>query len=252
MLSSPTALTAVLAVGLAAVHVFTGRLRFLEGIPRSRWLSAAGGVSVAYVFVHILPELEERQRVFEEAGAAEAGGFFEHHTYLIALVGLLVFYGLERTAKLSRKQAPGDVAKGSEEEAPPGVFWIHVASFAAYNLLIGYLLLHREEVGLSSLLVYFVAMALHFVVNDFGLRDHYKARYDRAGRWILAAAALAGWGLGVTVEVSEATVAVLFAFLAGGVVLNVLKEELPEERQSRFWAFGLGATAYAALLLVSV
>lgn len=35
------------AAGLALVHVFAGRLRFLDGIPRSRWLSIAGGVSVA-------------------------------------------------------------------------------------------------------------------------------------------------------------------------------------------------------------
>ena len=41
----------------------------------------------------------------------------------------------------------------------------------------------------------------------------------------------------------------LFAFLAGGIVLNVLKEELPRERKSRFWAFALGTVAYAALLL---
>lgn len=33
--------------------------------------------------------------------------------------------------------------------------------------------------------------------------------------------------------------------------MNVLKEELPEERQSRFWAFALGAAAYAALLLIA-
>jgi hypothetical protein len=42
---------------------------------------------------------------------------------------------------------------------------------------------------------------------------------------------------------------ILFAFVAGGVILNVLKEELPEERQSKFWAFALGAAIYAALLV---
>lgn len=40
------------------------------------------------------------------------------------------------------------------------------------------------------------------------------------------------------------------AFLAGEVILNVLKEELPNERKSRFGAFALGTAAYAALLLV--
>jgi hypothetical protein len=41
----------------------------------------------------------------------------------------------------------------------------------------------------------------------------------------------------------------LFSFLAGGVVLNVLKEELPEERKSNFWAFLFGVVFYAGLLL---
>ena len=40
-------------------------------------------------------------------------------------------------------------------------------------------------------------------------------------------------------------------FLAGHVVLNVLKEELPEDRESKFSAFALGSGAYAALLLAT-
>ena len=35
----------------------------------------------------------------------------------------------------------------------------------------------------------------------------------------------------------------------GSVVLNVLKEELPDDQDSRFWPFALGAAAYSALLL---
>lgn len=48
---------------LAAAHLFAPRLRSLTLVPRSRWLSAAGGVSVAYVFVHLLPELAEGQGI---------------------------------------------------------------------------------------------------------------------------------------------------------------------------------------------
>jgi zinc transporter ZupT len=92
-------------------------------------------------------------------------------------------------------------------------------------------------------------MALHFVVNDNGLREHHREVYDRIGRWILAAAIIVGWVIGQGTEIHEAAIAVLFAFLAGGVILNVLKEELPDERQSKFWAFALGAAIYAALLV---
>ena len=50
-------------------------------------------------------------------------------------------------------------------------------------------------------------------------------------------------------EIPEVTIAVLTAFLAGGVIMNVLKEELPEERESCFWTFALGAVLYTAVLL---
>ena len=50
-------------------------------------------------------------------------------------------------------------------------------------------------------------------------------------------------------EIPEVVIAVLTAFLAGGVVLNVLKEELPEERESCFGAFALEAAFYTIILL---
>jgi hypothetical protein len=237
-------LTALLAAGLALIHLFAGRMRFLDVMPRSRWLSAAGGVSVAYVFVHLLPELAEEQETIR-AAVGEALAFVEAHAYLVALVGLAAFYGLERSAKASRRRR----GRGGEDVAPPGVFWLHTASFALYNALIGYLLLHREEPGVGNLLLFVFAMAVHFVVNDFGLRSHHKLTYDRLGAPLLAGAVVVGWALGLVVEVSEAFLAVLFAFLAGGVIMNVLKEELSEEREASFWAFALGAALYSVVLI---
>ncbi|MEV9640824.1 hypothetical protein ABZ756_08985 [Mammaliicoccus sciuri] len=43
---------------------------------------------------------------------------------------------------------------------------------------------------------------------------------------------------------------ILSAFLAGGIVLNVMKEELPEERESSFPAFFIGMIGYTDLLLL--
>ncbi len=240
-------LTALLAVGLAAIHLYSGRMRFLDVLPRSRWLSVAGGISVAYVFVHLLPDLAEEQETIREA-AGEGFNFLEYHVYLVALIGLAAFYGLERSAKTSRRRKR---TAGDEDSTEAGVFWVHAASFTVYNALIGYLLLHREEPGVWSLILFAFAMGVHFVVNDYGLRRDHKGTYDRIGRWVLAAGILVGWVVGLFFEVSEAAIAVLFGFLAGGVIMNVLKEELPEDRESRFWAFALGAAAYAVILLVA-
>ena len=67
LLLIPVTLPLVAAVTLALVHLLAGGLRFLRGTPRSVWLSAAGGVSVAYVFVHVLPELAEGQEAVRRA-----------------------------------------------------------------------------------------------------------------------------------------------------------------------------------------
>jgi zinc transporter ZupT len=237
-------LSVLIAICLALTHLFSGKLRFVN-IYHSHWLSAAGGVSVAYVFVHILPELSKHQAVLKEVGEGIIP-FLEHHVYLIALLGITVFYGLERIAivtRFHRKQA------GKGDTTSQNVFWLHMVSFGLYNALIGYLLLHREEPGIISLVVFSLAMATHFIVNDFGLREHHQQIYDRLGRWILATAIIVGWVIGAGTQVNEAAIAVLFSFLAGGIVLNVLKEELPQERESRFWAFALGAAGYAILLI---
>ncbi|NJL82211.1 MAG: hypothetical protein HC890_03210 [Chloroflexaceae bacterium] len=237
-------LSSLLAIALALVHLYASRLRFLDCIPRSRWLSAASGVSVAYVFVHILPDLSEQQEVLGEASGALS--FIEHHVYLMSLLGLVIFYGLERLVTASRKK---QLKMEQEGRAETRVFWVHIAAFAIYNALIGYLLVHREDSGLVSLILFFIALGLHFIVNDYGLWQHHKQIYRKQGRWLLTGAIIVGWLVGMATKIHAAAIAVLFAFLAGGIVLNVLKEELPEERQSCFWAFAAGAGAYTLILI---
>ncbi len=205
--------------GLVVVYLFSGRLRFLGGTPRSVWLSVGGGVSVAYVFVHLLPELAESQETIAGAVGEELA-FLEYHVYLVSLLGLVFFYGLEQSARGSRGRKAG---RG--DSTGQGVFWLHISSFAVYNAIIGYLLLHRLDSGLENLLLLSVAMALHFVVNDYGLRAPHGGvreggavgdlcrRYTRLGcrpprrgaRPLLPCSLLFG----------------------GGTIMNVLKEELP-------------------------
>lgn len=256
-MSVVTGASLLAVVGLVVVHLISNRLRFLDGTPRSSWLSIAGGISVAYVFVYLLPELAEGQETVAEA-LEEGGGLIllenhiylvalvESHIYLVALIGLTVFYGLDRLATTSRRRMR---AVGGKDSTSRGVFWVYISSFAVYNFLIGYLLLHRLDTGLGNLLLFFVAMALHFVVNDHGLREQHEEVYLRLGQWVVSAALVLGWLVGLLTEIPEVVVATQTAFLAGGVIMNVLKEELPEERESRFWAFVLGAALYAAILL---
>lgn len=240
---APASLAAVLA--LVTVHLLASRLRFLEVIPRSRLLSMAGGMSVAYVFLRILPDLGRSQAIVGYE-LEEALRIPRHPIYLVALLGLVVFYGLERLTDTSRRH---QLEEAGEDCPSPLVFWVSMASYSVVNFAVGYLLVQRGGTGLRSLALFFLAMALWFVVNDYGLRSEHKENYRRAGRWLLSAMVLLGWTVGHFAPVPGVVLSLAVAFVAGGIVLNVMKEELPRERESRFWAFALGAAGYSALLL---
>lgn len=224
--------TGTAAFIFAAVHLWVYRLRFLDVIPAA--------VGYQLLVASLLPELSEHADTLHRVE-----GIAPVLVYLMALAGLVIFYALERAAVISRQWQGGNVVDNATEKP---VFRIHTLVFAVYNMLIGYLLVHREETGFAELLFYTLALGVHFVVNDYGLRHHHKSQYLNTGRWILAGAILLGWIIGLLTEVPDSFLALSFSFLAGSIVLNVLKEELPEERRSRITMFVLGTVLYSGVL----
>lgn len=242
-----TIISAIGVLVLALAHLFVNKLK-ISYIPRSKWLSTAGGISVAYIFVHILPEMAEYQSHISDKDELSHLPFLEHAVYFIALLGLTLYYGLERAAKKSAESHRSMEGNNGNEDAQ--VFWSHMLSFGAYNFLIGYLLLQRESEDIKGLIFFIIAMAFHFIVNDFGLVDHYRMMYLKKGRWIIILPLILGWITALLIELPKTYIGLMFAFVGGSVILNILKEELPEERKSNFWAFLLGVLAYTTLLIV--
>jgi hypothetical protein len=239
------------ALVLAAVDAFGGLLveRAERASPRARrrLVSAAAGVSLAYVFVDVLPELGEQRLAFLNAAGGEDLAFAEQRIYALALLSFVVFYGLEHMVLVSRESRRELVAAGESDR----VYRLHLAGFALYNGLIGYLLVERAERGAAALAIYSLAMAIHFVTIDHLLGEEHGEAFRRTGRWILAASVVVGWLLGRTTPISDVVFARLFAVLAGGVVITSLSAELPDDRKGRFWPFALGAVAFALLLFLT-
>jgi hypothetical protein len=98
--------------------------------------------------------------------------------------------------------------------------------------------------------LYAIAMGLHFIGVDHALQREHGATYMRAGRFILAAAALAGWSVAMITELPRMAIITSLGVISGGVVMNSMVMELPTEKDGRFWPFVMGAAAYTALLLL--
>jgi hypothetical protein len=254
-MSTDAALAAALAAtaGLVALHLVAPLLRRLKRVPERVVGSFAGGLAVSYVFLHLLPELAEGSH---DVGVAledvlEPTPLLELALFSMALLGFLVFYGLERLAEHSPGSQGVAVPDSSADEPSGAVYWVHLASYAGYNALITYTLPLRFRTGAVFAVLFAIAIGLHFVLSDRGLAEHYPQRFARWGRWVLAAALLAGWLLALTfAPTSTLVVSLLTALLAGSILLNVFKEELPDAgARSSFPWFLTGALLYAILLI---
>jgi zinc transporter ZupT len=162
------------------------------------------------------------------------------------LLGLVLIYSLERLVKVSKNRTNNKELN----EINLAIFWLHIGAFTIYNAIIGYLLVRAPFENYLGILFYFLALSVHLVTNDWSLRRDHMETYDRYGRYLLTFAPIIGWIIGVTTEVNEFALSVLQAFIAGGVVLNALKDELPEEQESSLSSFLLGVIGYTLLLLL--
>lgn len=214
---------------LAAVHLFAGKVH--TGRPsRSWWLSAAGGFSIAYVFLDLIPELAKYQAEWLADRPHRILMWFEGQLYLEALIGALLMLGLDRAMKRLRRR-----------------FWLQTSAFAVYNVLIGTVAV-RVTRPLAMILAV-LAFGGHFLIDDQRMALAYDPRDVRAARWVLAAALVAGWAIAALLRLPPLVEAAALGLLAGGMILHIVNEEMRDVRERRLVAFVAGALGYAVLLI---
>jgi len=249
-MSGDASLNAASVIGLAlivGVHLAIPRFRFLDD-SGSTWLDVLAGVALGYVFVDILPHLAGFQEKLLPLADAGPFGFLEHHSYLMAMAGVLFYLAISLSTEQARSNGRGTETSFSQLPiaTQAGAF-----SLAAYAFLVGYLLSERLTHGAGSTVGFAIAMAAHFAGLDHFYRNLYPRFYDVAMRYVLATASCAGWALGVVIELSDLVYALWFSFLAGGLMMVTAIFELPRIRTWRPYAgFCAGAVGFTVLVLV--
>ncbi|MDF1827887.1 MAG: hypothetical protein P1U39_06365 [Legionellaceae bacterium] len=206
------------------------------------FVSFAGGVAVAYVFLHMLPDLVEYNKPIGEflINSLWLTPFTELFIYIVALLGFLVYYGLELLAE--------EYSDAGHDDAL--VYALHLGMFCLYNFLITYTMALRAQASMPAMCVFTVAMALHFVLTDRKFCRFYAGRFKHWGRFVLMSALFSGWFCSVLFDpVNILVSAFMLAFLAGSILLNVFREELPATKVTHYYWFSLGILLITLTLL---
>lgn len=234
------AVTLLFTLALASVHIFAGRLVAQLYSTEEGWVAVASGVSVGYVVASLMPEVSHIAVLGEEDPLFRAAIFTEL-VYLVVLLGLLFFYGLSLV--LSRTPE-GPVHR------PRFGYATALGALAAYNLVVGVLLVVNTQESTVTGALYTLAMVMHLLVMDHSFREYEPHAYRRRGRWLLVAGLVLGVGFGLAAFVSAALFALLFAFVGGGILLSAFREVLGGETTPEFLRFSVSALGYAAILLL--
>jgi hypothetical protein len=237
-----TIATAAAEILFASVFIAGHRFHpFSSWIPDRRTIISFGaGMSSAYVFVHVMPELHGVRGAFVSSVSSPLP-FEGMIIYFFALLGFLVFYGLDHLrTRFSTTDGPQNSTMG---------FRLHLGGFAIYIWLISYLLVNKIEDNHYSITLYVIAMTFHFLTVNFSLQEEYAAQYNGTGRFVLAAISVFGWAVGLLITLPSYVLAALMAFVSGGIIMNSSLMELPSEKDGRFWPFLAGGIFYGLILL---
>lgn len=230
---------------LAAPHFLAGHIRRLPIVPEAETVSFGAGASVAFVFLHTLPELALSA---DRIGAVLVDReplvpLRDIAVFVFALAGFVLFYGMEKSVRAHR---------GREGGPPLGVYRLHLYTFSLFNLLLMFAGAEQAGEGPSIFTWLFTgAMILHYLLIDRGFEEHFSERFDHRGRFVLLAALIAGLVLArLTGSEHHVYVEMASGFVAGSVLLNVFRGEISFSRRSSFAWFSIGALAVTALLIL--
>lgn len=230
---SVTTLLSVIVFSL--VHLFASKLQRLDKVTHGRFLSAGGGVAIAYVFIDLLPKLAKSDLIVRQALAQVFPfAYFERHVYIMALLGFLLFFAVGQSHYLLKKKAQ---------------FCLTISSYAFFNFLIGYAIVDKNNPEVQPLLLFTIAIGLHYFTNDFSLSEDHGKMYSKQGKWLLIASLFLGWLAGSLFTLSGMAIALVSAFIGGGVIMNVTRHELPKENPHSLGSFLLFSILYSILLL---
>ncbi|WP_237699260.1 hypothetical protein [Synechococcus sp. CC9311] len=230
-------------MAIASAHWLASKMATQPDREQVRWASFGGGAGMAYVFVHLLPELASHGQAISEAPGMKTFAptpITEALLFLIALVGIMLTYSLDVLATHERQA--GRVASS-----------LHTLNFAAISYLYAYSLPSLISTGLAYGVLFTIAICAHVLLADRTMAARHPATFRTRTRWFGTAALVLGLlHAALFHPVADLHLAIATAFIGGGLLIAVFREELPAVNRTRLGWFVAGTVSMTSLLLLAL
>lgn len=209
---------------------------------QARWASVGGGAGLAYVFIHLLPELTSGGSTISNAMGMQRflpDALTESLLFLVTMLGVLIPYALS----VISRQHPSRAQWASSAT---------LGNFALINYLYAYSLPALFTTGVAYGLLFTVAISAHVLLADRTMAKDHPLVFRRRFRWVGSSALIIGMVHAAALHpVSDLNLAIATAFLGGGLLISVFRQELPDASRSRLGWFSLGLIGMTTLLLLA-
>ena len=229
-------------LALCAVHVTVKDWRFLDGPRRHVWLSIAAGTALAYVFTYLLPKLAVVQQEITEF-QGPFSGFLRQQAYLLALIGLLTLFAVDKAAARMPRETRLELTRG---------LLLQALIYGIYSVQLGYLLASFEQPDLATYVLAAAILGLHLMGMDHHIAHRHPLAFDALLRWVFVACCLAGWAIGAFTERLEYAVMLSNTFVAGGIIVIAIREELRDHHSTLLPFFAAVVLAAAGIVTLQL
>lgn len=242
MTGAEWAIAATLALALAASHFFAYRVSRMPDRTQDVLASVGGGAAIAYVFVHLMPELAIGGRELSELDITQftPTPITEAGLFLTAMVGMVTFFVL-------------DVRTEEGQASTKTSFRVHLVAFASISAIYAYTLPSLVTTGWDYAVLFTVVLAGHLLLADRALARAHPEQFAHETRWVGIAAVGVGFLASVVLPpANEYLLAIGTAFLGGVLLMTTFREELPSASRARIPWFLMGVLVMTGLLLLAL
>jgi uncharacterized membrane protein len=193
-------------------------------------ISFAAGLSSAYLFLLLLPEVYQGSLILKE------------YTYLILFIGFISIH-------ISEKYIYKHVNKKKIKDE---VRAVHHTTFFFYHFIIGIILVTFFKQSFREGLLFFIPVWFHTTISSAALTElHKKIKEKSITKVALSLSAILGMIIALLTMIPTAVYYALLALITGSLTYIIVKDLTPKGEEGNLNMFIFGVISYSLIIIIT-